>query len=408
MRAWPCIVDRCSQARSRRAPPPLLLLLLLLLLPLGANGVSAKWSERFWCTRFCGTCGVGAETNRRASERAPCPCALKCCQSSVRAGATAADLQAWTTLCRWAAENAAHLFWRQLGCLQRTGHCAAALRFGIVPGCWQALCQSCVGAVPRPLNYRVSDAVSTHVAPRNDGASVSAADRVHEASETLSSSLALRHHDQMQADAVSQRAVRVLVPRPLTYHVSDAVSMHVARRNGGAPVSGATGVRAHTALAGFISAGSHRARILARPVVSCMGFAACAAAPWSFDLSCTRGELSCKARRTCTMRTRGACTHGAHRLYFSGQSSCLIFRTGVSISRENFAGNAAGGSVNDCSSAKHAAAKLHARAFLVLGLFAFMQNIASVSANWQGARVLSIAVVGSSSESFATKRESAG
>jgi len=262
--------------------------------------------------------------------------------------------------------------------------------------------------VPRPLNCRLSDAVSTHVAPRNDDASVSAADRVHEASETLSSSLALRHHDQMQADAVSQRAVRVLVPRPLTYHVSDAVSMHVARRNGGAPVSGATGVRAHTALAGFISAGSHRARILARPVVSCMGFAACAAAPWSFDLSCTRWELSCKARRTCTMRTRGACTHGAHRLYFSGQSSCLIFRTGVSISRENFAGNAAGGSVNDCSSAKHAAAKLHARAFLVLGLFAFMQNIASVSANWQGARVLSIAVVGSSSESFATKRESAG
>lgn len=138
----------------------------------------------------------------------------------------------------------------------------------------------------------------------------------------------------------------------------------------------------HTRRSPAFSADSHCARILARPFASCMGFAACAAAPWSFDQSCTRGELSCKARRTCTMRARGACTQGAHRLYFSVQSSCLIFRTVVSISSENFAGNAAGGSVNDCSSAKHATAKLHARAYLVLGLFAFMQSIASVSANW--------------------------
>ena len=76
--------------------------------------------------------------------------------------------------------------------------------------------------VPRPLNYRLSDAVSAHVAPRNGGASVSAANGVHEASEALSSSFALRHHAWMQANAVSQRAVWVLVPRPLNYRLSDA------------------------------------------------------------------------------------------------------------------------------------------------------------------------------------------
>jgi hypothetical protein len=107
--------------------------------------------------------------------------------------------------------------------------------------------------VPRPLNCRLSDAVSMGGGRKNGGASVSGAYWVHEAPETISSCLALQHHDQMQADAVSQRAARVLVPRPLTYHVSDAVSMHVARRNGGASVSGAVGVPAHTALAGFFS-----------------------------------------------------------------------------------------------------------------------------------------------------------
>jgi len=45
----------------------------------------------------------------------------------------------------------------------------------------------------------------------------------------------------MQANAVSQRAAWVLVPLPLNYRVSDAVSTHVVRRNGGASVSGADG-----------------------------------------------------------------------------------------------------------------------------------------------------------------------
>jgi len=62
---------------------------------------------------------------------------------------------------------------------------------------------------------------------------------VHEAPETLSSrSFALRHHEQMLANAVSQRAVWMM-PRPLNYRLGDAVSAHVAPRNGGASVSGA-------------------------------------------------------------------------------------------------------------------------------------------------------------------------
>ena len=76
--------------------------------------------------------------------------------------------------------------------------------------------------VPRPLMYRLSDAVSTHVAPRNGGASDSVAHGAHEGSETLSSSLALRNIDQAQANAVSQRAALVLMPRSLIDSVSNA------------------------------------------------------------------------------------------------------------------------------------------------------------------------------------------
>ena len=60
--------------------------------------------------------------------------------------------------------------------------------------------------VPRPLNYRLSDAVSMGGRRRNGGASVSGADWVHKAPGTLSSSLAMRHHAWMLAIAVSQRA----------------------------------------------------------------------------------------------------------------------------------------------------------------------------------------------------------
>ena len=60
--------------------------------------------------------------------------------------------------------------------------------------------------VPQPQNCRLSDAVSTHVAPRNSGASVSGPAGAHEASGAFSSSFALRHRAWMQANAVSQRA----------------------------------------------------------------------------------------------------------------------------------------------------------------------------------------------------------
>ena len=51
----------------------------------------------------------------------------------------------------------------------------------------------------------------------------------------------MRHHARMLAIAVSQRAAWMLVPRPLNIRVSDAVSAHVAPRNGGTSVSAAMG-----------------------------------------------------------------------------------------------------------------------------------------------------------------------
>ena len=48
--------------------------------------------------------------------------------------------------------------------------------------------------VPRPLNYRLSNAVSMGGRRRNRGAPVSGADGVHEASETQSNSFAQRHY----------------------------------------------------------------------------------------------------------------------------------------------------------------------------------------------------------------------
>jgi len=57
-----------------------------------------------------------------------------------------------------------------------------------------------------PLNYRLSDAASAHVAPKNGGASVSAAAGLFAAYDKLGSSLALWHHAQMLSSAVALRA----------------------------------------------------------------------------------------------------------------------------------------------------------------------------------------------------------
>ena len=88
----------------------------------------------------------------------------------------------------------------------------------------------------------MGDAVSAHVAARNGGVSISGVVVVYKALGTLSSSFAVRHHAWMLANAVSQRVAWVLVPLPLNHCVSDAVSTHVVRRKGGASILGADGV----------------------------------------------------------------------------------------------------------------------------------------------------------------------
>ena len=81
--------------------------------------------------------------------------------------------------------------------------------------------------LPRPLNYRLSNAVSMGGRRRNGGAPVSGANWMYEASEILSRSLTLRHHAWMLAIAVSQRAAWVLVRQTLNFRLSDAVSTQV-------------------------------------------------------------------------------------------------------------------------------------------------------------------------------------
>jgi len=152
----------------------------------------------------------------------------------------------------------------QLGRLQHMRHDAVALRFSVVLGCWQtpSLRQLC--AVALALICSASDAVSAHVAAKNGGALVLGATGVFKAPETRSSSSAWQHHAwRMQANAVSQRAVWVLVLRTLNDRVSDAVSMGGRRRNGGATISGADGVLAASATLSTSFALQHHARMQA-------------------------------------------------------------------------------------------------------------------------------------------------
>ena len=83
---------------------------------------------------------------------------------------------------------------------------------------------------------------------------------------TLSRSLLVYHHDQMQANAVSQRAAWVLVPRPLNYRLSNAVSMGGRRRNGGTSVSAANGIQEASETLSGSFAQRHHARMLANAV----------------------------------------------------------------------------------------------------------------------------------------------
>ena len=90
--------------------------------------------------------------------------------------------------------------------------------------------ESSLGAGAAVVNLQLKQCLSMGGRRRNGGASVLGANRVPEASEALSSSFALRHHAWMQANAVPRRAAWVLVLRSLTYRVSDAVSAHVAAK----------------------------------------------------------------------------------------------------------------------------------------------------------------------------------
>ena len=90
-----------------------------------------------------------------------------------------------------------------------------------------AVSQRAVWCFAADAELPASGAVSMGGRRRNGGASILGDDGVLAASETLGSSFALQHHAQMQAIAVSQRAVWVLAPQPLVDSVSDAVPAHL-------------------------------------------------------------------------------------------------------------------------------------------------------------------------------------
>ena len=139
----------------------------------------------------------------------------------------------------------AHLLRAQLGCSRHRGHSAAALRVSIMIRCSKRrVAGNSVGADTAIANLQRQQRLSTGGRRRKSSASVSRPVGMLAAYGTLSRSLVVHHHDLMQANAVSQRAAWVLVPRPLNIRVSDAVSAHFAPRPGGAPVLGTTGVLA--------------------------------------------------------------------------------------------------------------------------------------------------------------------
>ena len=125
---------------------------------------------------------------------------------------------------------------------------------------------SCVGADAAVANLQREQCLLMGGRRRKSSASVSGATGVLATYGTLSRSLLVYHHEQMQANAVSQRAAWVLVPRPLNCRLRDAVSAHVAPRNGGASVSGAYGVHEASETLSGSFAQRHHARMLANAV----------------------------------------------------------------------------------------------------------------------------------------------
>ena len=82
--------------------------------------------------------------------------------------------------------------------------------------------ESCVGADAAVANLQREQCLSMGGRRRKSSASVLRPVGVLAAYGTLSKSLVVHHHDQMQANAVWQRAAWVLVPRSLIYSASNA------------------------------------------------------------------------------------------------------------------------------------------------------------------------------------------
>jgi len=102
--------------------------------------------------------------------------------------------------------------------------------------------ESSVGAGAAAAELTRERCYSAHIVPRNGGTSVSGATGAYEASETLGSSFTLRHRAWMQANAVSQRAVWGADVAVVNLQLEQCLSMGGRRKNGGASVSGANRV----------------------------------------------------------------------------------------------------------------------------------------------------------------------
>ena len=159
-------------------------------------------------------------TGQELCTAALCLGARDCCvaESSVGAGAAAAELplerccidarraQKWWRICFGGKLGA-----RSIGNTQQQ-LCVAASCLDAGPCC---VAESSVCADAAVANLQRQQCLSMGSRRRKSSAAVSGPAGVLAACGTVSRSLAMNHHDQMHANAVSQRIAWVLVPRPL-------------------------------------------------------------------------------------------------------------------------------------------------------------------------------------------------
>jgi hypothetical protein len=138
-------------------------------------------------------------------------------------------------------EIVVHLFRGQIGRMKHRRHPAGALHCGISIRCRQMLCHRELPGCScrRPPIYSVCDAVSTHTAPRNGGASVSGAAGLFAAHSALRSYTVQADHAQILAKLChgEQQGVGAT---DADYSVRNAVSPRATRRKCSASVSAAT------------------------------------------------------------------------------------------------------------------------------------------------------------------------